>query len=88
MSFRASKCNTLQNALIIHSSSIGYKGYNVFPLTFNDVIDQGVKHACLLGELHLQTRHQVNLSTSNPLGNVLTGAALVSTGSTNRQSTT
>ena len=86
MSFRASKCNT--NAVIIHSSSIGYKGYNAFPLTFNDIINQGVKHACLLGELYLQTRHQVNLSSRNPLGNVLAGAALGSIGSTNRQSTT
>ena len=81
-------CNTLHNALIIHSSSIGYKGYNTFPLTFNDIINQGVKHACLLGELHLQTRHQVNLSSSNPLRNILAGAALGPIGSTNREGTT
>ena len=60
----------------------------IFALTLNDIIDQGVKHLHFLGELHLQSRHQVNLSSSNPSGNVVTGAALGSVGSTDGQSTT
>ena len=90
-------CHSELPNVILQTPSAKIKSYilstwimntRVFPLTFNDIIDQGVKHLRFLGELHLQSRHQVNFSSSNPSGNVFTGAALGSIGSTDRQSLT